>query len=729
MKPNLSLSSIIILISIALTNYSSAQKVWTKLNSGTSKLLYMPFFSDSTTGTIVGQEGTIIRTSDGGETWIQQNSTSLHSLTSLYFSDPSNGIVVGASGTVLRTEDGGQSWINQNSGFTFLFLTAVSFPSDSVGTAVGENGLIIKTTDNGRTWLSQNSGTSNWLYGVSFVNENVGTTVGLTGKIIHTTNGGQSWLNQNSGITDDLVGVFFTDANTGTAVGYKGTILRTTNGGQSWIKQNSGTSNWLRGIYFIDSNNGIVAGEKGIILKTSDGGQNWVQLGSGTNSSLVGVFMKAPDSGMIVGFDGTVLKLKSVNHYTISAAASPTGGGTLTGAGNYQPGQSVTLKAVSNIYFRFINWTENGTIVSTDSTYQFSATCNRYLTANFSTNRILYNVSTYSIPSAGGTTGGNGEYASGQSVTVNASPSAYYDFINWTENGNVVSIDSNYTFTITSNRNLAANFYPPKPLYTVSFSINPLIGGKVTGGGTFPFGHSVLLTAVPNQDFSFTNWTENRTIVSTESTYQFLLISNRSLTANFYAVNRPTLVVNPDIAFYISASAGDGILIVKNASGGTLNWTASSNVNWITITSGNSGHNSGSVNFSYQANYNGYRFGNIRVTAVGAIASPKSVEIWQSGVTDVDNRQELPTKLDLFQNYPNPFNPVTTIEFAIPSTGFYSLKVYNILGQEVDKLIEREMEIGFHKISFDGSTLPSGMYIYRLCGNNISIIKKMILMK
>jgi hypothetical protein len=85
--------------------------------------------------------------------------------------------------------------------------------------------------------------------------------------------------------------------------------------------------------------------------------------------------------------------------------------------------------------------------------------------------------------------------------------------------------------------------------------------------------------------------------------------------------------------------------------------------------------------------------------------------------------------LDLFQNYPNPFNPVTTIEFALPSSGFYSLKVYDILGQEIVKLIDGEMEPGYHKVSFDGSKLPSGMYIYILAGNSLSIIKKMILIK
>ncbi|OGV28346.1 MAG: hypothetical protein A2499_08150 [Stygiobacter sp. RIFOXYC12_FULL_38_8] len=81
------------------------------------------------------------------------------------------------------------------------------------------------------------------------------------------------------------------------------------------------------------------------------------------------------------------------------------------------------------------------------------------------------------------------------------------------------------------------------------------------------------------------------------------------------------------------------------------------------------------------------------------------------------------------QNYPNPFNPTTAIDIALVKPGRYSLKVYNILGQEVAVLLNKEMNAGHHKITFDASRYASGMYIYRLTGTNVNIAKKMLLMK
>ena len=89
----------------------------------------------------------------------------------------------------------------------------------------------------------------------------------------------------------------------------------------------------------------------------------------------------------------------------------------------------------------------------------------------------------------------------------------------------------------------------------------------------------------------------------------------------------------------------------------------------------------------------------------------------------------VPKEFKLEQNYPNPFNPSTTIEFTIPKDGKYSISVYNILGQLVRTLADDEFQPGYYKVNFDATRLSSGMYIYRLFGNNVNITKKMILMK
>ncbi len=88
-----------------------------------------------------------------------------------------------------------------------------------------------------------------------------------------------------------------------------------------------------------------------------------------------------------------------------------------------------------------------------------------------------------------------------------------------------------------------------------------------------------------------------------------------------------------------------------------------------------------------------------------------------------------PSSLLLDQNFPNPFNPVTTIRFGIPVTGSYSLRVFNLLGQQVAQVFEKELAPGTHAARFDAGTLSSGMYVYVLRGASRCIAKTMLLLK
>ena len=83
----------------------------------------------------------------------------------------------------------------------------------------------------------------------------------------------------------------------------------------------------------------------------------------------------------------------------------------------------------------------------------------------------------------------------------------------------------------------------------------------------------------------------------------------------------------------------------------------------------------------------------------------------------------------LEQNYPNPFNPTTTINYSIKLAGNVSLKVYDILGTEVASLVNEIQVEGNYKVEFNASTLPSGMYIYKMQASSFTDVKKMILTK
>jgi hypothetical protein len=97
------------------------------------------------------------------------------------------------------------------------------------------------------------------------------------------------------------------------------------------------------------------------------------------------------------------------------------------------------------------------------------------------------------------------------------------------------------------------------------------------------------------------------------------------------------------------------------------------------------------------------------------------------GVIRVGNT--VPEKFVLSQNYPNPFNPSTRIEYDIPRSGAVSLKIYNILGQEVATLVNSTLVAGHYSVQFNASRLPSGMYLYRLQSASGVMVRKMLLVK
>jgi hypothetical protein len=90
---------------------------------------------------------------------------------------------------------------------------------------------------------------------------------------------------------------------------------------------------------------------------------------------------------------------------------------------------------------------------------------------------------------------------------------------------------------------------------------------------------------------------------------------------------------------------------------------------------------------------------------------------------------EVPSTYSLAQNFPNPFNPVTKINFAIPKSGFVSLKIYDISGKEISELIGKELKTGTYEYEFDASKLNSGVFFYQLSTNSFVETKKMMLIK
>jgi len=93
------------------------------------------------------------------------------------------------------------------------------------------------------------------------------------------------------------------------------------------------------------------------------------------------------------------------------------------------------------------------------------------------------------------------------------------------------------------------------------------------------------------------------------------------------------------------------------------------------------------------------------------------------------NSDNYPKEFQLSQNYPNPFNPVTNIKYQLPKDGFVSLKVYDITGREIAKLVSEQKQAGYYTVSFNGSNFASGVYFYRIQAGDFVQVKKMVLVK
>jgi hypothetical protein len=120
---------------------------------------------------------------------------------------------------------------------------------------------------------------------------------------------------------------------------------------------------------------------------------------------------------------------------------------------------------------------------------------------------------------------------------------------------------------------------------------------------------------------------------------------------------------------------------------------------------------------SYFKSWWGSEWGGVYKT----IAFPKTTGVQELG--------EIPLTFALNQNYPNPFNPSTTIRYSIPAASQVTLKIYNLLGQEVASLVNAAQKPGNYEVSFNASSLTSGMYVYRIQAGTFIETKKMMLLK
>jgi len=119
-----------------------------------------------------------------------------------------------------------------------------------------------------------------------------------------------------------------------------------------------------------------------------------------------------------------------------------------------------------------------------------------------------------------------------------------------------------------------------------------------------------------------------------------------------------------------------------------------------------------------------------RAYRIVALLADPALEIRTTVTTGMDNDPPvLPIVVTLKQNYPNPFNPTTTFEFSIPTSLFANLSVYNLLGENVVTVIDEQLAAGTHRVHWDATGQPSGVYFYRLRAGGFTETKKLVLLR
>lgn len=156
-------------------------------------------------------------------------------------------------------------------------------------------------------------------------------------------------------------------------------------------------------------------------------------------------------------------------------------------------------------------------------------------------------------------------------------------------------------------------------------------------------------------------------------------------------------------------AVGQGGMVARSINGGT---------SWVRQTTGIANNLNGVYNGHHLAKFA------IAVGDNGTVLRTTNSGVWIQNIST-----EIPTSYSLSQNYPNPFNPSTIINFSLPVARQVSLKVFDALGREVQTLINEKLQAGKYEVSFDGSSLSSGVYYYTLSTLDFRETKRMLMIK
>ena len=466
------------------------------------------------------------------------------------------------------------------------------------------------------------------------------------------------WVSLNSGVTVNLNSVYFIDENYGFAVGEVGTVLKTTNGGTSWTSTTTSPAENLNAVHFFNMNEGIIAASSGVIFRTTNGGTTWNTVTTGVSDNLFSLSFSGT-TGLCGGSSQTILKSTNSGSSWSIIQNGFFGGGFW---GTHMLNANVGFVAGENSIFQpMLGKTTNGG--TTWDFYPF------YLNSN---EGKLYGVHFFDA--------NNG-------ITAAAVWEGSGAVSRTTDGG------SNWSTSIFGQAFFGMHF----PTSTVGYVVG-------MGGG---------IHKTTNSGLSWTS--QNSGTSQTLNDVFFINDFTGFATGDNGVILKTTDGGVPVELTSFSANVVDGKVI--------LNWTTATETNnqgFEIIRSAQNDNcwlNIGFVpgfgtttepkiyNYTDQSVINGKYY--YRLKQIDFDGSPTYSSVVEAEVSSL-------TEFSLKQNYPNPFNPATTIEFSLPFDSQVKISVYNLVGEKVAEVINKNLTAGSHKIYFNASQLTSGVYLYKM---------------
>lgn len=596
------------------------------------------------------------------------------------------------NGEVYRSTNNGQTWDSLSVGILY---------NDEVGSFfINHQGMIFAATRHG-IFRSLNNG-QNWqgymidndvicLLEDSYENLYAGTS--LDG-LWRSTNQGVNW--QFNGFSNETIYSIVVDTLENLFLCSESYIYKSTNNGASWFLSNSGIQNCQDTRLFVKSNNYLFGGSDFGVYRSTDNGAFWQEVNSGLNQQQVTQFLELSNSNLLCGSYGKAVNLSTDNGQNWVLNNTGINSSIVQSMAAYPNGCVLAGVNCNGIFYstnRGINWTASSLQISEFFSWYYAITIDRngevYASLNENIYRSLDSGKTWTFLSRPG--------CDILDIVINPQGHIFLcafgcHILRSTDHGlNWVDLQGPdaYTQALTIDRN--DNLFCGTFLRIYKSTNN---GNNWTNIGEYET-YSIAVDSAGNI-FAGT-WEGIYKSTNNGTTWQNIGPINNLISRIVIDYRNRLIALSSEIenAAYMSTNGG-------------LTWS-------------NISYGLASAPCAYVVDSNHYVY-------CGTVG--RSVFVRSDSLISVKKISELfPEKFSLFQNYPNPFNPATSIKFEIPLISNVRIVIYDLLGRQVQELMNQKLVPGAYEVQWNAENFSNGVYFYSLQTDGYSQTKKMVLIK